>query len=288
MDLQAALCGRGVMDLVGVVIMLGVDRESGTDATGGAPGAQERAVTFVLFFLPRTGSNMLKEWLTTHPAVRCLPTIFGTGKGWPKPDPGGRGVMRWMRDNIASEWDDAELRRAKPRKLLRQILAASPDKYAIGFKYNLTPEPLTDEFLAFGAGLRKILLVRSNLLAAYSSDKVADATDQGTARKGAAVKRVAVEFDPAEFGRFVAKRMQVYSHARQHMRRPFLEIEYTVARTPEGIAKIGDFLNVDPSGFGAQTTVKRNSDDILSRFSNPELVQSSLNEKGLEHWATES
>jgi hypothetical protein len=262
------------------------DVEIGTDIAKPAPSDGAR-VKFVLFFLTRSGSNMLKEWLSGHNSVRCLLSIFGKDQGWPKP-----GVYqnryRWVCDNISPQWDDLEVRQTKPLKLLREIAACSPDKSVIGFKHQLNREPITDRLLGVGKELRKILLVRDNILASYSSDKVSDVTGQGTARLGTTVIRAKVRFDPDEFQVFAEKRRYFYARARELMRKPCMEIDYILARTPEGIEKIGNFLDIDPSGFGAPKTLKRNSDDILSRFSNPRLVRSYLRENALEHWEVES
>jgi hypothetical protein len=57
---------------------------------------------------------------------------------------------------------------------------------------------------------------------------------------------------------------------------------------PEGIEKLGRFLGIDPSGFGPVPTTKRNSDDILSRFSNPERARAYLEQNDLLHWACEN
>src|ERR1700691_5698818 len=91
-------------------------------------GVNGNSVTFVLLFVPRTGSTMVKEWLGAHPAVRSLPAIFGKKAGWPKPDARGGGAFGWIRSNVKPEWDDLELRRSRPRKLIREIVAKSPDK----------------------------------------------------------------------------------------------------------------------------------------------------------------
>jgi hypothetical protein len=67
-----------------------------------------------------------------------------------------------------------------------------------------------------------------------------------------------------------------------------METEYTVARTEDGIRQIGRFLDIDPAGFGPPQTDKRNTNDILSRFSNPERARSFLEENELQHWASEN
>jgi hypothetical protein len=244
-------------------------------------------VKFVVLSMPRTGSSMLTQWLSTHKDVRCLPAIFSDA-GWPSKNARGEGALGWIRGNIAPEWDNLALRLAKPTKLLREIVAKSADKAAVGFKHHIGADEITEPILGRGAGTRKIILTRNNLLAAYSSHKVAAATGQGAARVGQSIARATVAFRPEEFSRFVAKRRTLYGHVREQARKPMMEIDYTMVRTEAGIAEIGRFLGVDPTGFGPQQTAKRNSDNIVSRFSNPDQVMSYLRDHRLEAWATES
>jgi hypothetical protein len=84
------------------------------------------------------------------------------------------------------------------------------------------------------------------------------------------------------------RRQQQYAIARDKSRGRSIEIDYTVVRGEAGIGSLGRFLGVDPSGFGQQRTTKRNSDDIVSRFDNPEVVRAYLADNGFEHWAWEN
>jgi hypothetical protein len=249
------------------------------------PAGHGRIARFVVLSMPRTGSTMLTQWLCTHKDVRCLPAIFSEA-GWPRQEVHGDGVFAWIRRNIDPEWDDVARRLARPQRLIRHIIARSPDKTAIGFKHHLDESPVNDFLL--GSGLRKIILTRNNLLAAYSSHKVAASTGQGSARPGHTILRTLVTFDPREFARFIARRNRLYEYAREKSQNRCMEIDYTVVRTESGIAGIGPFLGVDSTGFGPQKTAKRNSDDIVSRFANPELVRRYLTDNGLAHWASES
>ena len=227
---------------------------------------------------------MVTQWLSTHKDVRCLPAIFSE-PGWPSGEVHGRGVFAWIRETLDPEWNVLARRIARPNKLLREIAARSSDKLAVGFKHHLN-ESEFNEFL-LGSGFRKIILTRNNMLAAYSSHKVVELTGQGAARAGSTVIRAKASFDPGEFSSFRKKRARFYEHARQAARKSWKEIDYTAARTEEGMAEIGRFLGVDPAGFGPAQTAKRNSDDIVSRFSNPDQVRSYLEMNHLEHWTTE-
>src|SRR5580704_16984935 len=139
------------------------------------PGAK---ILFVVLSMPRTGSSMLTERLSTHSAVRCFPAIFSAA-GWYDGRPTGKGgLMSWIRDNMDPEWEDHVRRTTLPGKLLQEILTKNTDKSAIGFKHHLSaPREITDFVL--GLQRRKILLTRRNYLAAYSSQKIAELTGQG-------------------------------------------------------------------------------------------------------------
>src|ERR1700733_11668795 len=101
-------------------------------------------VLFVVLSMPRTGSSMLTERLSTHRAVRCFPAIF-SATGWYDGRPTGKGgLMSWIRDNMDPEWEDYARRLALPGKLLQEMLAKSADKSAIGFKNHLSaPREIT-------------------------------------------------------------------------------------------------------------------------------------------------
>jgi hypothetical protein len=267
----------------------GTVTDADNDEIRNAPAAKERStpVKFVVLSMPRTGSTMVTDWLATHNAVRCLPAIFSEA-GWPKRASKGNAATStgWMRRTLGPDWDDLDRRLAKPMKLLREIIEKSPDKTAVGFKHHIFTNEMTDYLLA--SGLRKIVLTRKNLLAAYSSHKIAGITGQGSARSGEKVIQAKAEFDADEFEKFCEKRDRLYAYVRERAKRQCMEIDYTVARTPDGLASIGRFLRIDPQGFGAPQTVKRSSDDIVSRFANSEAVLSHLQKTGKESWATEN
>jgi hypothetical protein len=132
-------------------------------------------------------------------------------------------------------------------------------------------------------------LTRNNLLAAYSSQKVVELTGQGSirVRRSAELVTARVNFDEREFSIFCANRKALYAGARAQIKGRKLEIDYVEARTDAGMARIADFLEIDPKDFRAAKTVKRNSDDILSRFENAAEVSTYLHENALQDWATE-
>jgi hypothetical protein len=138
-----------------------------------------------------------------------------------------------------------------------------------------------------GLPRRKILLTRNNLLAAYSSQKITELTRKNGTAGARAEVRPRVPFNPKEFAKFRATRKRTYADARGRINGTKLEIDYIAARTDEGTARVARFLGVDPQGFGTPRTIKRNTDEIVSRFENPDAVWSFLRRNALEHWAVE-
>lgn len=239
--------------------------------------------------MTRTGSSMLTGRLGTHSAIRCFAAIFSE-RGWYRSDRRVGGVYRWIDDNMDPSWVSYELRVGQPRKLLSEIAAKSVSKKAVGFKHHLehSSREITDFVLALQRP--KIILTRNNFLAAYSSSKVVELTGQGSvrARRGPKVVHALATFDAQEFAAFCANRTALYANARAKAKGRRLEIDYVRARTDEGMAEIANFLGVDPAGFGAPKSAKRNSDDVLSRFENRSTVASYLRKKSLDQWAVES
>ncbi|HEY3638719.1 MAG TPA: hypothetical protein VGK90_11260, partial [Rhizomicrobium sp.] len=221
-------------------------------------------------------------------AVRCFPAIF-SATGWYDGRPTGKGgLLSWIRDNMDPAWEDYDRRLALPGKLLNEILKKNAEKSSIGFKHHLSaPREITD--FVMGLQRRKIILTRNNFLAAYSSQKIAELTGQGAARAQSdrPVIKARVEFNREEFQAFCANRTSHYTDARMQAVGLTLEIDYVEARTDKGMAKVAKFLKIDPRGFGPPRTAKRNSDNIVSRFTNKNDAQAYLDENGLADWAKE-
>ena len=70
----------------------------------------------------------------------------------------------------------------------------------------------------------------------------------------------------------------------ENINKTFLSVEYNELRNKEGLKKVLEFLGVDPNQDLEIINKKRNSDNILDRFSNPEVVSAYLEQKGLQEW----
>ena len=155
-----------------------------------------------------------------------------------------------------------------------------------GFKHHLEEWPEATQAIVADAALPKIVLTRANMLACYSSEKIAEITRRSQAPPGGKVAFVTAEFD-----RFVGERERWYRHwmpAIAASGAPLVEIDYAEARTAAGITRLLSFLGiVAGADLAAPTTVKRNPDIVVERFSDPRAVERFLAARGLTHWAVE-
>lgn len=243
---------------------------------------------FVILATPRTGSNMLVSLLNDHPEVTCFGELMRATPKWMLKQ-GYRGALRSLED-VDPRWRDDRTRFADPEGFVDEVIEKLAEAETVGFKLMLAQHPSYMQSLILDTRYKKIVLSRSNVLAAYSSDKIAKATGQGTARVGMEVKRATVSFDSEEFEQFLAQRRRQYMDVKALLRRhdqTFLEAEYLDLVTGRATSDILRFLGVDPSRAVQPETIKRNPSDLLKRFDNPAEVRRTLRELDAEHWTVE-
>ncbi len=236
---------------------------------------------------------MVTRTLNTHPDILWLSAIF-TEKGWPN---WTAAAKRKRGDSVAArmaslpaKWSDADQRVADIPELAETLLTLFREKNVIGFKQHLGPIGRLITTRVIALNWPTIILTRSNILASYSSGKIVKVTGQGGLAAGQKPIRAKVEFDPVEFDNFKRWREGLYAHWSEEVKKSgvrLMRIDYTEARTLQGMERMVAFLNQRPGMLGEPPTAKRNSDSILSRFVNPEDVEYYLRSKDLTDWAHE-
>jgi hypothetical protein len=219
---------------------------------------------------------MLGFMLDSHPDIRFVGELF-MERTLPK---GLRDIRRLVRrSDIAGNWTTRHLRS------LQQCVAPS----ILGFKLMLHQHPGLLRDVASRPDVAKVVLLRENLLAVWSSDQVRGATGQGVVRLHEEVRTAKVAFNPKQFERYVeAKRRQLRWLERVLLasRGPVIRLSYaqlsgdtraTSARMLSRLKVSGDELQI--------STVRQNPSDILSRFTNPDAVLAFLRNSNLETWA---
>jgi hypothetical protein len=244
---------------------------------------EEEPVRFVIIASHRTGSTMLVSALNSHARVQCYGEFFR------KKNKPFKGVLKKvaMQDE---RYEDKEYQMSHWQDFLETVYQVSDPVDAIGFKLMLSQHEEARHTLIADSQYRKILLKRENVLAVYSSNKIAKETGQGSAGQGDEVKTAQVMFIPEEFDKYCAKYEHMYQLAEDELHdrgQLFLKVTYADICKPEGIENVLGFIGVDKSLPWEPRTKKRNSPLLAERFSNPEEVIAYMENLGKSHWLQE-
>jgi len=246
----------------------------------------EKSKKFVVLASPRTGSSMFKAALDSHPQITCHGELLRQNI---RP---GSNEDKMVIKQLQEEFWDRDYRQQNPLAFFENVVMISGPSEYVGFKLMLGKKKFSlIEELTKRDDYKIILLERSNLMAIYSSNEIVKVTGQGSARKNDTIQKAQVEFSAASFEDFAQRRNRQYKKVKELLKnsnKTFLSVEYNQLRNSEGLKKVLEFLGVDPNQDLEIATKKRNSDNILERFSNPEVVNTYLEEKGLQEWAVEN
>lgn len=242
------------------------------------------AKKFVLFAMQRTGSNMAVQGLSSHPSIQCFGELLR------KNNKDLAGALRVVH-NIDPIYKDEAYRFEHTREFIDSVYALETKKPIVGFKLMLQQHPeFMDEILR-DPSYSKIVLHRHNIMAVYSSQKIAHATGQGIVGRFGTVKSAKIDFKENQFMSFWKRHNRFYADLRDTLSEygePFLDVEYRSLVTGEGLSAMFRFLGVDPDVCLQIHTKKRNPSNILKRFNNPEKVKKFLKANDLDHWLRET
>lgn len=245
---------------------------------------------FILFSMTRTGSSMVSARLSQHPDMVCYPAVFSP-KGFPvlgveppqiADDATGLAARLSRMDPV---WGEVETRAGRYEDFLDALELVSPEP-VMGIKHHLGMD-LTEQLIAEPGP--KIVLTRKNLLAAFSSGRLAKALGIGAAKPGDVIPDAKVPFDPEAFDLWSRRRSNRFARWRAQIEAtgdPVLELDYTAARTEEGVAAMCRFLGMEPAP-GEWPTLKRHGSRTVDRFDNPDVALAHLKAIGHEEWAEE-
>lgn len=243
---------------------------------------------FVILTAPRSGSNMLVSILDAHPQITC----FGELMRKTAPDmarDGYRGALKAL-SRVDPRFRDDEVRFNEAAAFLDEAFTKLASSSIVGFKLMLAQHKDLMRQLIDDPTWTKIVLRRANTLAAYSSEKIAKITGQGSVREGTEVKRAKALFEPKPFGRFMKRRKQQYEGVYSRLEassQTYLDLEYLELVSGDGVRRILDFLGADPNRAAPPRTIKRNPSNLLERFENPDDVACYLRNNGLSEWQSE-
>ncbi len=237
---------------------------------------------FVIVASPRTGSSLLVQLLHAHADIFCNGEIFNQ-----------KIAVKWPREEKTPEVmrDLEELRRRDPVAFMDYVASRSYGRPHSGFKIFETHNDVALEHVLSSAGIRKIVLLRKNLLAAYSSTLIAKETGNFHSL-GPRMLQEKVRFVGSDFRDFCAAHTGFYQRVLSTLgekQQPFCVIDYEQLNDRWLLAGVVSFIGAKPmSGRPSTQLVRQNSSAILDRFSNPERVEMFLEKHDLRSWRFES
>lgn len=231
---------------------------------------------------------MLGTLLNSHPQIKCFGELMRKTPRWML-EQGYRGALRIL-DKL-DEYKDDQVRFSRPYDFINAVFATKPKILIKGFKLHTDQHPDFLELLLRDPEYTVIVLQRDNILAQYSSGKIAETTGQGNAPRGAEIKRARVEFNSVKFNRFVESVEENFKKVRALLAesgKKHFELKYAQLNDQDRLSELVLFLGADPTTELQAGTEKRNSSDILSRFVNPDDARRAIDEMGRPEWARES
>jgi len=244
---------------------------------------------FVIITNQRSGSNMLVSMLDGHPEVKCLGELMRVTPEWMKHD-GYRGVLTIL-EKVDPKFKDDNYRFSNPDEFVHEAFKIFPNKSHYGFKLHLNQHKNYLYRLISDPEWKVILLKRENILAQYSSLKIAKVTGQGNAPKGTKIKKATIIFDLNDFKRFLISekiRWEEVHNRLYETGKTFFTVNYTQLLSKKHKTEMLNYLGADPIMDLEPGTEKRNPSDILSRFVNRKDAERGLAKLSLSHWTQET
>jgi hypothetical protein len=129
----------------------------------------EKTCRFAILSIARAGSALLAEQLDAHPQVAC--EIF-------HPQPQRHLSLRVLNTVDLSDRD------SRPAGYVAAVLeSAAGSARAVGFRYLPNRNDAAEQLILLDRSIRKVVLIRHNLLAAFASYKLALSRDVWTLRR---------------------------------------------------------------------------------------------------------
>ncbi len=242
-------------------------------------------IRFVIIASPRTGTNHFIQLLTSHPDITCHYEVF---------HPDSVYLFEGARADLLNK------RNRNPLAFLRKLFDACPTR-ACGFKIFMEHDDSVLEAILRDRVIKKIILYRSNPLAVYSSDKIAEAerryliAEDAPERIDAGAKdaprtRAKAIFDREDFELYLDIYQSHYRHAVEVLNetnQDYMFLTYEDYVNESLFRRVFPFLGLSQPKELWTYLKKMNSGYILSRFVNPDDVRSYLLKIGKPNWAYE-
>jgi hypothetical protein len=237
---------------------------------------------FAIVASPRTGSSLLVQLLHAHEDIFCNGEIFNA-----------KIAVKWPREEKSPEamQDLDELRRRNPITFIDYVTSRSYGRPHCGFKIFESHNDVALEHVLSNTEIRKIILLRKNLLAVYSSALIAKETGNFHSL-GPRMLQAKIRFAGRDFRKFCAAHTDFYRRVLTRLceeRQPFYTIDYEQLNDPWLLGGVAGFIGARPMPHRPSTQLMRqNSSAILERFSNSGRAAAFLEKHDLQGWRFEA
>jgi LPS sulfotransferase NodH len=222
---------------------------------------------FVILSTARSGTSYLSSALVNHPDIWMHGEIF-------HPEITKHILAETLKKDI-----DFSLREEKPIEFLEKIYKYNEDRLVVGFKIWKSQSPKAVSYIIKTPDIKKIILERRNLLASFSSKKIAQQTSVWNInqKKSQTInyETPKIKFNQEEFIGYVnhhQKTYQYYKDTIKSLEQEYLLIDYQKNILTGDISCILDFLNLDKKIELQGQSIKLNKQTfILDRFLQDDL-----------------
>ena len=222
------------------------------------------ASKFVIFAVPRTGSNLLCTLLNSHPEILCHHELF---------NPEGIFTAVSHRDQDLGLGTVAERDRA-PLEFLEKVWTTGSGNRCVGFKWTRRQNEDVLAAMANDPTVKKIVLHRRNRIKTYVSDMIAQKTQQWEvyAESDLEWPRPRVRINKEELLAHMRTNARFYEQLEsilRETRQPFIETSYEQLFNSEEQHRLLKFLGVDDVDYELQAaSVKQNSTNLRDLIAN--------------------
>ena len=234
---------------------------------------------FVIIANPRTGSNYFLSLLNAHRDITCHSEVFHRDA-----------VYMYGKNNSES----LQERNADPILFLNNLYNQS-SSICTGFKIFNNHSQAVLNHLIDRSDVKKIILYRSNYLAVYSSEKIAESTQEYistkhsdsslTNQKHIAKNQVKIIFNQQEFEKRFKNYVNFYNETISKIngtRQSYCFVRYDECLNKELVARLFTFLDIETVENFKSSFTKQNTSNIINRFSNPEVEDLSKGNKSIK------
>lgn len=250
-------------------------------------------VDFVIFACPRTGSNHLCSTLTNISGIVCHHEIFHPDAAHLAKVAHAKGAAANEAIKSVGRRYDSQTRNKDPWLFLAELKAAT-NEMKVGFKifpHQPDPTEAVAHKLCSMQALQKIVLYRSNILAAFSSLKIANRSNiyfRETNDRTTGTTIPLAAFDASEFEKYASDYARWYRDIMRRIieaRSTFFFMPYEMLNSKEMLLALAAWIGVHDVSVPAVTGhVKTGTIDIAARFENGADVLAFLESTSRMDW----